>query len=197
MKKINHLILIILTINSVISARQFPTEVIGEFAGSKPISLTEFLTEETIKLKSEEENLLPTIEDIIIYYESLDLLKKKRKGIRLTLREEGSRFLEEKKFQNKLKKLKNAMPDLIEFRNHLNQLLAQAIRLKPQLKTTQSLRDFSEDLKTIFNKSHKFVGKKRFIEGRVPEMHIEIKSIMNEINDIFLEQLLELDRLTR
>ncbi len=148
---------------------------------------------EAMTVFEHEENLLPSIKDVIIKLEGLNLLKKKKMGETLTFREKNfSLPLEEKKLNKKLDKLMPVWPDLIFFRDHLNRLLALAKRFGPTMKNSQNLQDFLENLTTIFNMSHDFLEKERNIIERktgTTEIFNTIIYLMNGIYNNFNKQL--------
>lgn len=197
MKKINKFILMALTISSNAFTRQLPRPVIEELEEVLQIKpkhdVITFDENElkTMTLKKHEENLLPNIEDVIIVQEELNLLKKKKMGKKISTLEEISLLGEKRKLNKKLNALKKAIPDLVKFRDHLNRMLAYAKRLQPTVKTTQSLKAFLENLTTIFNMSHEFFEKERFIElyATKAKMQNEIRFIMNGIYNNFNKQL--------
>ncbi len=206
MKNINKFIFITLTISSTIfTKRQLPLNVIGELKGVSQIkpngSVMTFDEDElkTMTLNEQEKSLLPSIEDIIIFQKELNLLKKKKMGEKLSFQENFSILLEKRELNKKLNRLKKAMPDLVKFRDHLNRMLTYINRLQPTVKTTQSLKAFLENLTTIFNMSHEFLEKERFIEGYATnaKMQYEITSIMNKIYDNFTKPLIDMMGQTR
>ena len=182
MKKINKFIFITLTISSAI------------FTGrERPLDPSDVELElGSMTIFKHEENLLPSIEDIIIVQEKLNLLRKKKMGEKLTFMEKASLLLEKKKLNNELEKLRPVMQDLMNFRDHLNQMLALAQRLGPTMKTPQSLKDFLENLTTISNMSYEFREKeKNIIKNKAGTTKIfnTIILIMNGIYNNFNRHL--------
>ncbi len=182
MKKINKFIFITLTISSAI------------FTGrERPLDPSDVELElGSMTIDKHKENFLPSIEDIIIVQEELNLLRKKKMGEKLTFMKKASLLLEKKKLNNKLEKLTPVMQDLMDFRDYLNRMLALTARLGPTMKTSQTLKDFLENLTTIFNMGHKFLEKeKNIIKNKAGTTKIfnTIILIMDGIYNNFNRQL--------
>ncbi len=182
MKKINKFIFITLTISSAI------------FTGrERPLDPSDVELElGSMTIDKHKENFLPSIEDIIIVQEELNLLRKKKMGEKLTFMKKASLLLEKKKLNNKLEKLTPVMQDLMDFRDYLNRMLALTTRLGPTMKTSQTLKDFLENLTTIFNMGHKFLEKeKNIIKNKAGTTKIfnTIILIMDGIYNNFNRQL--------
>lgn len=182
MRKINKFILITLMISSTI------------FTGrERPLHPSDVELElGAMTVLEHEENLLPSIEDVIIEIKGYNLLKKKKMGEKLTFTEKASLLLEKRKLNNKLEKLTPVMQDLIDFRDHLNRMLALTERLGPTMKNSQSLQIFLENLITISNMSRGFLEKEKdIIENKAGTKKIlnTITLIMNGIYNNFNRQL--------